>query len=841
MKVLAGKTVDWPLTLLGVVILCLVNLNLVYNWLQQVDYSIYDKQLQSLAIAADEKILIVEIDEQSLTLLGQWPWPRSYHGQVIELLTQADAGVIAYNVVFSNWNGDAEDQLLASAIEKSGRTILPLYFDRVLKQGAIEEIISASQLSDFAGLGHVNSYLDSDGKLRSIRLIDQLSNHKWPHFSYASYLFNQPYSPLLERDLGEVLIPFTSVGDYQRVSFVDLLTGQVPAEIISQRSVFVGVTATSMGDPLSTPVDEDGRQTPAVDINANIYQALESSAYILPLPVSLSVLINTVFALLTLLLIPRLSGIQQVGLTLFSVISVWSLSFYLMRYGYWYSTAGLLLALITIPFIWNLLRLSRLFNYFRNQLARLKEQQAAESFRLPGQNDIKNEDQITVIMSLMGISDYQLLAKDVVDLKTAGLSLDSRTGLKKCLTLFINGMEKQLMIRFEQFTSVEQRKLSLLQSLLAVNNDSKDDHHESRFEVTDVFNKQLMMVDSFQQQLNRSHSLFESSIEGVAAGILIVDLYGNTLFSNASLIKLTGQEIVSVRQLFSSIRLLNTDWIELLQEVVILQESINVEAKSGDKDLSISIRCIDFNSALSPLIAFNVSDITEIKQAHKSRSEMIDFLSHDLRSPMASLQALVSQVRSSHQADGALLEVIEKDDHYSQKGLNFAEQFLELAKVEGLDDIPLYEVDLYSICQNAVDSVYHQGQEKSILVDLQVDDEVWVFSNGELLERVVLNLLTNAIKYSPSKSKVLIIVKVISTHVCVEVIDQGPGIPADLAQNLFKSYTRGKDGNTQQAKGVGLGLRFVDVALKRLHSQIEFESSQDGTRFYFSLDQLDIS
>jgi K+-sensing histidine kinase KdpD len=53
--------------------------------------------------------------------------------------------------------------------------------------------------------------------------------------------------------------------------------------------------------------------------------------------------------------------------------------------------------------------------------------------------------------------------------------------------------------------------------------------------------------------------------------------------------------------------------------------------------------------------------------------------------------------------------------------------------------------------------------------------------------------------------------------------------------SLFEPYQRGLDKNTQQAKGVGLGLRFVDVALKRLNSQIKFDSSSNGTSFYFSL------
>ena len=73
------------------------------------------------------------------------------------------------------------------------------------------------------------------------------------------------------------------------------------------------------------------------------------------------------------------------------------------------------------------------------------------------------------------------------------------------------------------------------------------------------------------------------------------------------------------------------------------------------------------------------------------------------------------------------------------------------------------------------------------------------------------------------------------------VCDEGPGIPEELASRLFKPYARGNDRNTQKEQGIGLGLRFVDVALKRLNSQIQFETSAEGTRFYFNLESIHLS
>lgn len=837
-----ARQLDWPLLTFGLIILLLVNANQFQHWSQGVDYALYDKHIQASSQAADDKILIVEIDEQSLSLLGDWPWPRSYHAQMINILTQADAGVIAYNVVFSNADlKDQNDQLLASAIEKSGRTILPLYFDRLLKEGDVTEVVPAEEFKQYAGLGHVNSYLDDDGTLRSIRLMDRFDDRQWPHFAFASFLFNQPYSPLLELQLSDVYIPFVAVGGFERVSFVDVLTGLISPEQFSQRTVFVGMTATSMGDPLLTPMNDHGKQTPAVEINANVYQALDRERLIEVLPSVLALLINSVLILISLYLMPRLSGIQQLIMTLLCLAFAWFLSFSLLQQGYWFRTAGLMIALFTVPFIWNLLRLSRLFNYFRRQIKQLKNQQAKEVFRLPNHYGLDSEQELTALLQLMQIDDYEILPLD-----SEKTSHNSIHVISKCLELSVAGVKCILLLNFTEFTELERHKLSLLNQLLLPKLQGLNADDESAGVATDVFAQQLSLVNNFQHQLTMTHSLFEESIEGVSAGILVSDLTGRVLFSNKALSELTHASIQDTKTLFEVVSLINDDWLGVLRDAVLYQKSITTEAKSAERDLSVSIHCIQnkvdsSQSLLAPLLVFNITDISAVKQANRSRSEMIDFLSHDLRSPMASLQALVNQARSSDLTLKDANDLIEKVDLYSRRGLTFAEQFLELAKVEGEEEIDLYEVDLYSVSQNAFDTLYHQAQEKSIQLVMEADDDCWVMANGEMLERVVLNLVSNAIKYGSVQSQVLLtITKQKDSSLVVRVTDQGPGIPEELAVNLFQPYSRGTDSNTQKAQGIGLGLRFVDVALKRLGSEIQFDSSAKGASFYFKFESIEL-
>ena len=837
-----ARQLDWPLLTFGLIILLLVNANQFQHWSQGVDYALYDKHIQASSQAADDKILIVEIDEQSLSLLGDWPWPRSYHAQMINILTQADAGVIAYNVVFSNADlKDQNDQLLASAIEKSGRTILPLYFDRLLKEGDVTEVVPAEEFKQYAGLGHVNSYLDDDGTLRSIRLMDRFDDRQWPHFAFASFLFNQPYSPLLELQLSDVYIPFVAVGGFERVSFVDVLTGLISPEQFSQRTVFVGMTATSMGDPLLTPMNDHGKQTPAVEINANVYQALDRERLIEVLPSVLALLINSVLILISLYLMPRLSGIQQLIMTLLCLAFAWFLSFSLLQQGYWFRTAGLMIALFTVPFIWNLLRLSRLFNYFRRQIKQLKNQQAKEVFRLPNHYGLDSEQELTALLQLMQIDDYEILPLD-----SEKTSHNSIHVISKCLELSVAGVKCILLLNFTEFTELERHKLSLLNQLLLPKLQGLNADDESAGVATDVFAQQLSLVNNFQYQLTMTHSLFEESIEGVSAGILVSDLTGRVLFSNKALSELTHASIQDTKTLFEVVSLINDDWLGVLRDAVLYQKSITTEAKSAERDLSVSIHCIQnkvdsSQSLLAPLLVFNITDISAVKQANRSRSEMIDFLSHDLRSPMASLQALVNQARSSDLTLKDANDLIEKVDLYSRRGLTFAEQFLELAKVEGEEQIDLYEVDLYSVSQNAFDTLYHQAQEKSIQLVMEADDDCWVMANGEMLERVVLNLVSNAIKYGSVQSQVLLtITKQKDSSLVVRVTDQGPGIPEELTANLFQPYSRGTDSNTQKAQGIGLGLRFVDVALKRLGSEIQFDSSAKGASFYFKFESIEL-
>ncbi|WP_420591520.1 CHASE2 domain-containing protein [Bacterioplanoides sp.] len=822
---------DGPLVILVIILALLVNSNQIQSWSSATDRFLYDQLISFIQTDAEDDVMIIEIDDQSLSLIGDWPWDRAYHAELIDILTLADAQFVAYNLTFSSSHLPltASDYLLADSILRSGRVILPIYFDQILNNGPLEEILPHSIFTEGAQLGHVNVYLDDDGVYRSVRLIDHYQQHDWPHFSLAAYeVAHNAMAPLTEE---LAYIRFVNRGtDFKRYSFVDVITGEVDLAEFYQKKVFVGVTATSIGDPLITSVSQNGMQMAAVDINANIYQMLNQQQSITVLPLWLSMLINTLAVALMVFLVPRLSMVRQVLISLFAVALVTIVFWLAVQFNYWYPVAGLVFALIIIPFAWNTLRLSLLFNYFRTEARRLEQQQKNEQFHFPEQLLVHSAQQLEKLLRLLGIESYRLEQNTEL---VSSLS-ERASGIEKTFPILIDGENYNLALSFSEYTEREQRQVGLLRRLLDAVSDSADDVTES----SDIFSRQLNLIQNFQDYIDSSQHLFESSIQGLSSAVLVADLNGDVLFRNEQVSRFVQLKSRNMFELLQSCRLTGNDsWEQVIQATVLTSQAITVEAKSGDYDLSVSVRCLEDQSTRSPLLVLNMSDISQVKQAQRARNEMIDFISHDMRSPMASLQALVRQLQQSPESLSTE-ELLKKVEFHSQRGLNFAEEFLSLAKVESEESIQQYEVDMYSVSQNAIDTLYEQAEAKHIEIELQADDDCWVMGNGDMLERVILNLVSNAIKYSPSETRVEVVVKVSDDWIDLSVSDQGEGIDDQLLPNLFKSFQRGTGEREVKSKGLGLGLRFVDVALKRHDSQIEVRSGAQGTCFYFRLARL---
>jgi EAL domain-containing protein (putative c-di-GMP-specific phosphodiesterase class I)/CHASE2 domain-containing sensor protein len=195
-------------------------------------------------------IVIVEVDQRSLSALNQWPWPRRHHADLIDRLGQARASLIAFDVNFEVQSNPADDRALASALERwDGLVALPAFQQR---EGAGSsrnvETLPYEPFRQNAFLAGVNVEADEDGLVRRLPLGTQIA--EVPRPSMASLLAESAgnIDEMLEIDyaIDPASIP--------RLSFVDVLNGRVEASAIEGKKVFIGGTAADMQDRYTVPI-----------------------------------------------------------------------------------------------------------------------------------------------------------------------------------------------------------------------------------------------------------------------------------------------------------------------------------------------------------------------------------------------------------------------------------------------------------------------------------------------------------------------------------------------------------------------------------------------------------
>jgi CHASE2 domain-containing sensor protein/signal transduction histidine kinase len=348
---------------------------------------LYDSLRRLAPLPVDPRILLVTIDDLSLKQLGQWPWSRRLHADLVDRLNSARPAGILFDVIFSEPARDpANDQRLAEALCNAGNVLLPLIREGTPRYGQpVAQILPVLPLRDCArGVGHINVEADSDGIVRSLYLREGPPGNMTPQLAWLAFeLSGQPSvmpgasvladSPGWQRD-NAIRIPFIAThAGFPSVPYVSVLRGEVPPELLRDRLILVGATAPGMGDRYVTPLSASIGTTPGVEIQANILNGLLQGRSIVVLAAGWATLLATALVMLLLGLLlfrPRYALWLTLGCMSAALLGSWGL----LRLGYWWSPAACLIGLLLAYLIWNWRRLSVILAYFGWELARLDDE-----------------------------------------------------------------------------------------------------------------------------------------------------------------------------------------------------------------------------------------------------------------------------------------------------------------------------------------------------------------------------------------------------------------------------------------------------------------------------------
>lgn len=702
----------------------------------RVDNLLYDVLTRANARAADESILIVEIDDRSLARMGAWPWGRDVHARMVDQLSQAGARTIVYNVLFSQPARDpAQDRALGDAIARSGRVYLPEFLSDG-GQGAPSDSVSSipeiARGAAGAGLAHVR--FDDDGVVRRMAPFEPDGPNLRPDLMTVVHRATRPPgSPDVTRgDQETLLIAFAGPPSiYRHVSFVSVLDGEVPRDLIAGRTVFVGLTAPGLGPAFPTPVTPDAASMTGVQLQASVLDALRDGRMIKPAGAwsragfSLTLLWLLIIGFLALP--PRANLLLTIGLAFVGV--AYSAALFWLG-DIWLSPIATVIGLTLVALLWGWGQLGRVNDFIGRELARVRSVVRGRGVTPPPfTGDVVTRQASSLGEAITRMDDLRRFSADAL--------------------------------------------FSLPDATLVANEQGR-----------------VIAANAAAQALFKP---FQPALTGASLADLI------------NLLDPLGQRF-------------ELDWPQAADR----HDPIDLHLPDGRAFQLQTVFRRDERGAPAGWIV-RLADISILTAAMRQREQALQLLTHDMRSPQTSILALLATTPDLPK------DTADRIAAYARRTLALADGFVQLARAE-VTPVSLEPLDLADVAVEAIDEVWPQSLQRKIRIE-QVGGETPLMVLGErsVLARTLVNLLGNAVKYSPPGSTITVTLSEQSSTsgpvVCATVADQGPGFSREEAATAFRPFQRfERPGHGLAGHGVGLGLAFVQAAVARHGGEVSCRS-----------------
>lgn len=824
--------------------LLLISAMLVYSQAaKRLDLLIYDTFINVNTAPIDTQTVIVSIDEKSLNGIGQWPWRRAVHAQLLDKLSEYNAALVAFDVLFSERDTEypEDDAALARAIRENGNVLLPLHIHPLSYGNTLSEILPLPELVNAAkALGHVHVELDEDGLARGLYLNSGVGDDHWPSLSMAMAIEINPLTRYLKPTHSPHAAPYVSVnteyrmipfagpgGTYPSYSYLDVMLDRVPGEVFRDKTVLIGATASGLGDVIPTPVSRLNRPMSGVELHANAFAAIMNNTVIKPVAELWSYLLTFAFIMLPILLFPRLkpthvmpSAVLLVGLvTLFSYLL-------LVQDRSWFAPVNSIIGILLAYPLWSWQRMRHLNSFLSQELERMSKEPDL-SFRRIDQHPVER-----IFLSLISLlqANYYLLIKnnhplhsfekehlDPVKLQEFGEWYHDKHA--SWIKLEVGEDQFKIGLGWQSDTSLRH-----VREYLDKLNLTPQSRHKPRRFYEQMANR-IAQVREAISAMQDMRIFISKGFEEIPGAVLVCDPIGMIVYHNtraATWLGLkTGESARAVQDLFQE----SPDAERLktgIQRTLLFGEAMDLEIQLGERDILVHLLpfLVDENSDAG--LMMTMSDISKIRQQQREKNQLIDFLSHDVRSPLVSQLAMLDGLRQGRVNWES--SVVEDLAGYARRSLNLSEQFLQITRAEQSDGNDFYEFDLLNAVDNSVDALDQQAKAKHIKLHNAVDDSVWLKGNAELVERAITNVLGNAIKYSPANTEIQLSISHLDQRVSLHIKDQGMGIDREEIPHIFKRFRRQRHSEIKGEKGAGLGLNFVKVVMEKHAGKIRVDS-----------------
>jgi len=234
------------------------------------------------------------------------------------------------------------------------------------------------------------------------------------------------------------------------------------------------------------------------------------------------------------------------------------------------------------------------------------------------------------------------------------------------------------------------------------------------------------------------------------------------------------------------------------------------------------------------------SALEEVQKINKTKSEFISAVSHELRTPLTSIKGYASLLMTGKLGDipKQVKERLEKINTHSDNLVKFVNDLLDIARIEsGRVELNVQKCGLSSLIENTHDLLTPQMKEKNIHWASQMDKDLpEIYGDKNQLERVFINLIVNAIKFTPSGGTIEVAARKVKDELIVKITDTGIGMKEEDLPRIFNEFYRAENAINQNIKGTGLGLTLAKKIIEAHQGKIWVTSKlNQGTTFHFTL------
>lgn len=232
---------------------------------------------------------------------------------------------------------------------------------------------------------------------------------------------------------------------------------------------------------------------------------------------------------------------------------------------------------------------------------------------------------------------------------------------------------------------------------------------------------------------------------------------------------------------------------------------------------------IDLATQINRMLEDRQKVKVEYRRAEIAYKKMLSNISHDIKTPMTVILGYLEIMRLNGTQNNEMMQKVESTAH---RVMELITQFFTLAKLEAGDtDIPLERININEACRENLLAFYEILSQKDFQVEVDIPDQVlYANANRDALQRILFNLISNAIRYGDDGKYLGVFLRADQTCIYIDIIDKGCGIKKEFAASVFDRLFTMEDSRNSAMQGNGLGLTIAKNLAVQLDGDITLNS-----------------